>query len=289
MYYLCRRPTRRSNHREIEIANRDIIRSTQTTAFSKEIHALKNRENISDKSRLIPLKPFVDSQEIIQVGGRLIYSKLPAERKNHILLPSNHHVTHLIIRDEHERLTHAGTQATLYSVRELFRPLDGRNITRIIIHKCVRWFRAKPRGVDYLMGDLSQERVTYSRPFLNGGVEYCSPLFIKEKRFRNRNKIKVYVAVFVCMGTKAVHLELVSDLTTAAFIACLKKLFSGRGISKTIYSDNATNFVGASREFVELYNSVKSNERDEVMQNFLTQQMITWHFIPPHSLHFGGL
>ena len=75
------------------------------------------------------------------------------------------------------------------------------------------------------MGDLPQERVTYSRPFLNVGVDYCGPLFIKEKRFRNRNKIKVYVAIFVYMGTKAVHLALVSDLTTGAFIACLKKLF----------------------------------------------------------------
>ena len=132
---------------EIEIANRDIIRSTQATEFLKEIHALKNGENINDKSRLIPLKPFLDSQEIIRVGGRLIYFKLPAERKHQILLPSNHHVTHLIIRDEHERLKHAGTQVTLYSVRELFWPLDGRNTTRMIIHKYVPCFRAKPRGV----------------------------------------------------------------------------------------------------------------------------------------------
>ena len=88
----------------------------------------------------------------------------------------------------------------------------------MIIHKCVRCFRAKPRGVDYLIGDLPQERVTYSRPFLNVGVDYCGPLFIKKKRFRNRSKIKVYAAIFVCMGNKAVHLELVSDLTTEAFI-----------------------------------------------------------------------
>ena len=110
---------------EIEIANRDIICSTQATAFLKEIHAPKNGENINDKSRLIPLKPFLDRQEILRVGGRLIYSKLPAECKHQILLPSNHHVTHLIIHDDHERLKHAGTQATLYSVRELFWPLDG--------------------------------------------------------------------------------------------------------------------------------------------------------------------
>ena len=67
--------------------------------------------------KVIPLKPFLDSQEILRVDGRLIYSKLPAERNHQMLLPSNHHVTNLIIHDEHER--RAGTQATSYSVRKL--------------------------------------------------------------------------------------------------------------------------------------------------------------------------
>ena len=85
------------------------------------------------------------------------------------------------------------------------------------------------------MGDLPKEPVSYSRPFLNVRVDYCGPLYIKERRFRNLKKIKVYVAIFVCMVTKAVHLELVSDLTTEAFIASLKRLFSRRGISKSIH------------------------------------------------------
>ena len=79
------------------------------------------------------------------------------------------------------------------------------------------------------------------------------------------------------MGTKAVQLELVSTLTTEAFITCLEGLFYKREISKIIYSDNTTNFCVASRELVELYNLVKSNERDEAMQNFLTQQMLAFY------------
>ncbi|XP_033218230.1 uncharacterized protein LOC117173697 [Belonocnema kinseyi] len=91
------------------------------------------------------------------------------------------------------------------------------------------------------------------------------------------------------MGTKAVHLELVSDLTTEAFIACLKRLFSRRGISKTIHSDNATNFVGASRELMELNKLFQSAEHNEMVQKFLANQTVTWKFIPPRSPHFGGL
>ena len=274
---------------ELEAANRVLIISTQSIAFSKEIHALKNGENLNLKSRLIPLKPFLDKQGILRVGGRLIHSELPPEQRHQILLPSNHCLTRLIIREEHERLKHAGIQATLYSVRELFWPLDGKNVTRKIIYQCVRCFRLKPRGVDYVMGDLPQARVSYSRPFLDVGVDYCGPLYIKERRFRNRNKLKVYVAIFVCMGTKAVHLELVSDLTTEAFIASLKRFFSRRGISRTIHSDNATNFVGASRELAELYNLFESDEHKKTVNKFLIQQKVTWNFIPPRSPHFGGL
>ena len=269
---------------ELEAASRVLIRSTQLVAFPKEIQALKNGDDLDRKSRLIPLKPFLDKFGILRVGGRLTHANLTEEQKHQILLPPNRHITQLIILEEHKRLKHAGTQATLYSVRG-----HGRNITRLIIHKCVRCFRVKPREVDYVMGDLPQERVSHSRPFLNAGVDYCGPLHIKERRFRNRSKLKVYVAIFICLSTKAVHLELVSDLTTEAFIASLKRLFTRRGISKNIYSDNATNFVGASRELSELHKLFLSKQHNETVREFLKKEKINWNFIPPRSPHFGGL
>ena len=83
---------------------------------------------------------------------------------------------------------HAGTQATLYGVREMYWPIDGRNVTRHIISQCTTCFKAKPRGVDYIMGNLPEHRLFSIRPFLHVGVDYCGPFFIKEKRHRNRNK-----------------------------------------------------------------------------------------------------
>lgn len=75
----------------------------------------------------------------------------------------------------------------------------------------------------------------------------------------------LYVAIF--MGMKSVHLELVSDLTTEAFVAGLKRLFSGRGMSNTIYSDKSTNFVSVSRKLVGLYKLLQSTENNESVQN----------------------
>ncbi|XP_008549057.1 uncharacterized protein LOC103572304 [Microplitis demolitor] len=139
------------------------------------------------------------------------------------------------------------------------------------------------------MGILAEPRVTPSRPFLRVGVDYCGPLCIKEKHFRNRSRLKVYVAIYVSMSTKAVHLERVSDLTTEAFIGRLRRLFSRHGKSIEIYSDNATNFVGVNRELNELQTLFNSEEHKNSVLSFLTSERITWHFIPPRAPHFGGL
>lgn len=274
---------------EMSVALNSIIKMVQSSAFSKEINHLNNGSPIPDNSRLIPLNPFLDSTGIIRVGGRLAHSDLPEGQRHPILLPSNHHITQIIIRAEHVKLLHAGTQTTLYSVRQTYWPLDGRNITRKIIHQCITCFRVKPRVADHPMGELPSYRVSIARPFLRVGVDYCGPLYIKEKRHRNRQRVKVYVVVFVCMVTKPVHLEIASDLTSETFIVALKRLFSRRGKSTDIFSDNATNFVGANRELEEVYNLVQSTEHKNSIQKYAEKEKIKWHFIPPRAPHFGGL
>ena len=103
------------------------------------------------------------------------------------------------------------------------------------------------------MGNLPKTRVSFSHPFFNVGVNYYGPFFLKERRHRNLTKVKTYVAVFVCQAIKAIHLELDSDVTASAFLACLQRFFARRGIKNSISSDNATNFVGVNRELRELF------------------------------------
>ncbi|XP_068987608.1 uncharacterized protein [Bombus flavifrons] len=139
------------------------------------------------------------------------------------------------------------------------------------------------------MGDLPAARITESRPFTNVGIDYCGPFYIKERKDRNRRKIKTYVAIFVCLAVKAVHIELVSDLTSEAFIAALRRFIARRGFCATIYSDNGTNFVGANNELRELRNPLQADDHKVKVQSFLADRRIEWRFIPPNSSHFGGL
>ncbi|XP_033222851.1 uncharacterized protein LOC117176704 [Belonocnema kinseyi] len=223
----------------------------QSEAFPNEVHLLLKNKIVDSKSSLLKLNPFPD-QGIIKVGGRLANANVPDSHKHPIVLPKHHHISKIIIRDEHIDRMHAGVNATLYGVRETFWPIDGRNTVRHVVRQCIRCFRAKPSEVKYIMGNLPKNRVSLSRLFTDVGVDYCGPFFIKERRHGNRIKIKTYVSIFVCLATKAVHLELACDLSTEAFLASLKRFLARRGLPNSISPDNATNFVGADRQLREL-------------------------------------
>ncbi|XP_050494476.1 uncharacterized protein LOC126875568 [Bombus huntii] len=273
---------------ELTNAHNRLIKLLQACYFSDEIRALRSDRNSAMKGKLQRLNPFLDKDGMLRVGGRLSHSPMPFNQKHPIILPKSS-VTALIIEHEHLLNLHTGTQATLYALRRSYWPIDGRSQVWSTLKKCVRCCRANPPPVDYIMGDLPAARITESRPFTNVGIDYCGPFYIKERKDRNRLKIKVYVVIFVCLAVKAVHIELVSDLTSEAFIAALRRFIARRGFCGTIYSDNGTNFVGANNELRELRNLLQSDDHKAQVQSFLADRRIEWHFIPPNSPHFGGL
>lgn len=120
-----------------------------------------------------------------------------------------------------------------------------RNVVKDVLRKCVICFRTKPPILYQRMDNLPTTRTTTSRPFLNVGINYGGPFVIKI--LRNKTD-KAYMCIFVCFSTRAVHLELVVDLSTAAFMRALQRFIACPGKCASIYSDNAKNFVGTSCE-----------------------------------------
>jgi len=139
------------------------------------------------------------------------------------------------------------------------------------------------------MGQLPADRVEPARPFLKCGIDFAGPFLIKSSIRRNAPLLKGYVCMFVCFTTKAVHIELVGDLSTQAFISALNRFFDRRGKSITIYSDNATNFVGASHKLKEWYDLFQTEQHKKKVEEVLLESEVQWRFIPPRSPHFGGL
>ncbi|XP_071631880.1 uncharacterized protein [Temnothorax longispinosus] len=274
---------------ELDEAEKIIARLVQRDIFSQDYEALVAGRNLSSKSKLRALDPFIDDRGLIRVGGRLRHSSLSVDRKHPIVLPARHHVTGLIMCQEHVRLHHCPPEQLLSVVRYRYWPLSRRREARKVIKNCLNCFRLRPTTPEVKMGDLPKQRVAgYERPFTNTGVDYAGPLQVRESRRRGRTHVsKGYIAIFRCFSTKAVHLEFVSALTTEAFLAALSRFTARRGICSQMFSDNGTNFVGAARELRKIY-AFLEKEKDEI-QTSLAQQKITWSFIPPRAPHFGGL
>ena len=97
-----------------------------------------------------------------------------------------------------------------------------------------------------MLGQLPIERVTLAPVFDKVSGDYAGPFYIKYGFVCKPTVVKAYICVFVSLSVKAVHLELVSDLTTDAFLASLRRLIARRGKPSLIWSDHGTNFVGAA-------------------------------------------
>ncbi|GFW36442.1 uncharacterized protein TNCV_1344031 [Trichonephila clavipes] len=271
------------DYSEVNEAELCLIKNLQASAFQEEIEFLAKSSCNSKKGELFSLNPFLDGNQILRVGGRLQNSDLTYSQKHPATLPADHLLTKLIMINIHNRNFHLGPQALLYCTRQRFWPLRGRSIARKIVHECVVCFKNKPIVANQLMGSLPRERVNPSFPFLHTGIDYCGPFFIRYKHQRKGTYQKIYVAIFVCLASKAVHLEIVSDLITDAFLATLKRFVARRGKCATISSDNAKNFVGANRELKRLHNLLKFPEEK------LSSEGISWNFMPPRAPNFGGL
>ena len=139
------------------------------------------------------------------------------------------------------------------------------------------------------MAVLPEFRVTEAPAFSHTGVDIFGPILIKEKKDRNRSFLKTYGCIFICMVSKAVHIELAADLSIEGFLAAFRRFIRRRGVPEHMYSDNGTNFVGANKELREIYDLHERDEFKQKIGSFATSKRFEWHFNLPLSPHFGGL
>lgn len=265
-----------------------IVRCTQAAYFGKELESLTTGKEI--KTGIANLNPFIDQVGVLRVGGRLHNAeKMSYDKKHPIILPKKCHITNLLIEKEHLRLLHAGPRLVLSSLQQKITIVSGIREVKRVLRKCVKCVRFKAEAARQMMGSLPIERITASRPFQYVGVDFCGPFQLKVARIRKPIITKGYVALFVCFAVKAVHVELVSDLTTEAFLACLKRFISRRGMPTKIFCDNAKTFVGASNTLKQLYDLQTSKNHRDAVNSFCSQNYIKFRFIPSYSPEFGGL
>ena len=264
------------------------VRSCQQQYFPQELQYLTSNQPLRS-SRIQQLSPFLDNDQVIRVGGRLRHSKIPYKQKFPIILPRRAQLTDLIIQSKHRQHLHAGLNLLMSIIQQQFWILGAKDAIKFHVKRCVVCAKANARVQNQLMGNLPSSRVVPSPAFNRCGVDFAGPMTLKSGKIRSPVTQKAYISLFVCFTTRAFHLELVSSLSTASFVAALKRFVARRGLPSEIHSDCGTNFVGANKQLKDLQKLVKSTGHNEAVSKFLAQENISWVFNPPGAPHFGGL
>ena len=265
---------------EVIETERFIIKLCQQEHFADEINLLKHEGASSGK--LSAFDPFLDEHGILRIGGRLRMStSMQYNVKHPILLPKEGHVTHLILKHFHEMAQHQGIGMTIGEIRSNGYYILG--VTRLVtsfIFKCVQCRKLRSKTQEQKMADLPLDRLEPSPPFTAVGIDAFGPYFVTERR----KELKRYGLIFVCQASRAIHIELLDDMSTDVFINALRCFIAIRGAVAIIRCDCGSNFIGASHELKKAFNEIDC----ERVKDILLDGHCQFIFNSPSSSHMGG-
>ncbi|XP_035219186.1 uncharacterized protein LOC118192350, partial [Stegodyphus dumicola] len=247
---------------ELENAEKALCRLVQKESFT----------GINDPA-IRALRPIVDQNGILRAKTNVLQRQDNENFRYPIILPSKHILVERLIYEKHLELQHAGVSTLMTNLRENFWILKSRKSIRNIIRKCVRCKRFVSQRVEVEPGFPPEDRVREGATFEVVGVDLAGPLYLREGS-------KAWIVLYTCAIYRAIHLELVTSLSTETFIQSLRRFIARRGRPYVIYSDNGTNFVGT--------NSVLKKVNWNAICSAASIQRIRWKFNPPTAAWWGG-
>ena len=261
----------------------ELIKRAQREEYEEELEKLSKNKPLKASSPLVSLTPFIGTDGLLRLGGRIRRAKLPYDALHPPILPGRHPLARLIVEAFHIRLKHFGTDFVLSHIRQHFWLTEGREAVKRAQRDCLRCRRHRAKPVEQLMGDLPMSRLDAgSPPFTRAACDYFGPFEVA--RARNQ-ACKRWGVLFTCLVTRAVYLDLATSLSSDDFLLVLRRFIATYGKPRQIFSDNGTNFVGADRDLRQEVEQL--NKADSAMK-FMQHEAIDWQFQPPATPHFGG-
>ena len=193
-----------------------------------------------------------DENGLYRSMGRLSNANLNFNTKFPILLHNDHYLTELIVKDNHEKVSHNGFKHTLSEQRQNYWIVIGRNHIKKILWNCVICKKFNARCYRYRSSsNLPKSRGNQGNPFGSIGVNYFGPLYNKaSKQFlfyvTTNDKTEMFkcnVILYTCTITRAIILDLVKDSYTKTFINSLRTFIAWRGCPKNVIVDNRKVFT----------------------------------------------
>ncbi|XP_074651589.1 uncharacterized protein LOC141906245 [Tubulanus polymorphus] len=264
---------------EINTAEILWVKSIQSECFHIEMDQLINN-NKRHEPLVKQLRLFIDESGIIRCGGRLHNALLPDSTKFPVLLPKNHWFTRLVVQFYHRRAKHCGTPVTVTQIRQVYWILNIRRNVYCILRKCTTCKFAQGRAYQSPVAPpLREIRVRDAPPFTVTGIDFTGELLVRNRH--SNNESKCYIVLFTCASTRAVHLDIVTDMGTATFLRAFRRFVSRRSTPKQVVSDNQSTFECAAKEIRQLFNSPD-------VQRYFAGNRIQWDFTPKRAPWYGG-
>ena len=267
--------------KEITMATVHLIKMVQQLYFAQELQSWQENHRVAKSSSIAPLDPFVDSDGVLRVGGRLHNSNLTYAARHPILLPKHSWISSLLLKRFHETHYHMGVESLIAMVRRKYWIIGLRPLAKALVRHCVRCRRCNAPLQSQKMAPLPEYRLRSGNPcFTYTGVDYFGPLEVSMARKR----FKRYGCIFTCLTTRACHLELAPSLDAEDFLNVFRRFLARRGPVVEVHSDNGTNFVGSQKMIQEML--TVTNQK---LHNFCVDKGIMWHFQPPYASHMSGV
>ncbi len=259
----------------------------QEEFFPQAFKAVRKKDRLPRGHTLYKFECSISESGVLLISTRVRDPLNPLSNKKLVPLSIKSSLTKLLLSSLHRRYLHPGTNTLLAIIKETYHIPGVRNFLKRLSRSCPKCQRAYQQGTSQPMGLLPLVRTTPSAPFLNTGVDFAGPFITKQGYTRKPVRVKSYACIFVCMATKAVHIELCLSLSTDEFLSALRRFCSRRGCPAAMYSDNGSNFIGAHGELLQIQDLLRRSKT--ALSHFTSQNGVTWHFSPPRTPHMGGL
>ncbi|XP_070855166.1 uncharacterized protein [Drosophila suzukii] len=268
---------------ECEATENLLVRQAQLESFPDEMRSAGCGKDVASSSEIRGLAPYVDEHGVLRVYGRVDAALcMPYSARRPVILSHRHSLTDLIVRHFHAQMKHQNVDATIAQIRTRFWVTKMRRVLKEVISSCNECKLQRTRPMPSIMGPLPEDRLEAGGwPFKYTGLDYFGPLLVTVSRHREKR----WVALFTCLTTRAIHLELAHDLSTDSCIIAMRNFVCRRGPVHRLRSDNGKNFVGADRE-AKRFGDVFETER---IQSELSSRSIEWGFNCPSNPSEGGV
>ena len=252
--------------REVMEEEMDQARELWIKEVQRSVYNDKNFDQVK-----VSLSLFTDDEGILRCGGRLKNAPIPYDARFPIFLPRCSRFIYLVINDCHFKVLHNGARDTLTELRSRFWVTKGRQTVKTAIRNCS--VCKKLQGRSYVVPPpppLPEFRLSDEFAFTRVGVDFAGPIYVKDVFAKKGDMNKVYIALFTCAATRAVHLQLVPNPSAQSFIRALARFKGRRGIPVLIVSDNGKTF------------------KDSKVQAQCQRDGIRWKFNVEAALWWGG-